>query len=93
MSESAGRNWAGNHTYRARGLTRVRSVEELQELLAGSPHVRPLGSRHSFTDLADTTDDGTVVSLQDLPRRLELDEAAGTVTIDGGSRYGNSPKP
>jgi len=46
-----------------------------------------LGSRHAFNDLADTT--GDLVSLARLPRVLELDARASTVTIDGALRYGD----
>lgn len=80
------RNWAGNITYRAQGVARPAGVEELQALVAGSERVRALGSRHSFTDLTDT--DGILVALSDLPQELEVDEAAGTVTVGAGQDYG-----
>jgi xylitol oxidase len=81
------RNWAGNHLYRARRVLRPRSVEELQEMVRASDRIRALGTRHAFNDLADT--DGDHVSLADLPRRLDVDTDRGTVTIDGGARYGD----
>ena len=81
------RNWAGNHAYRARRILTPRSVDELQELVRGSRRIRALGSRHAFTPVADTN--GDLVSLADLPRRFDVDEAAGTVTIDGGATYGD----
>ncbi len=79
-------NWAGNHAYVARALHEPRSLEELQELVRRSRSLRVLGSRHSFNDIADTT--GDLVSLAGLPRIFELDRSAGTVTVDGGVRYG-----
>ncbi len=81
-----GTNWAGNHAYAARALHEPASVEELQELVAGGRALRVLGSRHSFNDIADTT--GDLISLARLPRVFELDRDAGTVTVDGGVRYG-----
>ncbi len=45
------------------------------------------GSRHAFNDIADTT--GDHVSLAGLPRVIEIDRAAGTVTVDGAIRYGD----
>ncbi len=39
-------NWAGNVTYSAQGLLLPGSVEEAQELIAGTDSVRPLGTRH-----------------------------------------------
>ena len=50
-------NWAGNYTYTAAELAHPRSVEELQRIVAMNARVRALGSRHSFSDLADTSGD------------------------------------
>ncbi|MGO4342505.1 FAD-binding protein [Pedococcus sp. 2YAF34] len=84
------RNWAGNHVYRASSLARPRTVEELQELVAGAAHVRALGSRHSFTGLADT--DGVLVSVADLAAPAEgavvVDPEARTATVPAGASYG-----
>ncbi|MDQ2845796.1 MAG: FAD-binding protein [Actinomycetota bacterium] len=80
------RNWAGNYEYRATDLRSPKSVDELQELVAGTSHIRALGSRHCFNDIADT--DGVQVSLAELPRRIDIDAAASTVTVDGGITYG-----
>jgi len=83
----AGDNWARNYSYRAQALLRPRSLEELREVVAASPRIRPLGSRHSFTDLADS--DGVLVSLDAIGTAVELDESASTVTVSGGARYGD----
>ena len=83
----AGSTWAGSHHYAARGLARPRSVEELQELVTAEPRLRALGSRHSFTDLADT--DGVLVGLDAMPRTVELDTDARTVRVAAGMRYGD----
>jgi xylitol oxidase len=80
------KNWAGNLDYRARRLHEPTSIEQLQEIVRASTRVRPLGSRHSFNDLADTTADQ--LSLARLPRTVEIDTGARTVTVDGGIRYG-----
>ena len=79
-------NWAGSHAYVAARLHEPETIEEVQEIVRSSPSLRVLGSGHSFNDIADTT--GDLVSLARLPRRFELDRAAGTVTVDGGVRYG-----
>lgn len=81
------RNWAGNRTYAASSRQEPTSVAEVQAIVAGAPRVRALGSRHSFNGVADT--DGAHVSLARLPRVVELDAAARTVTVDGGVRYGD----
>jgi xylitol oxidase len=79
------RNWAGTHTYRAARIHRPSSVEELQELVAAAPRLRVLGSRHSFSDVADS---GELVSLERLPADVVVDRAAGTVSVGAGLRYG-----
>jgi xylitol oxidase len=81
-----GTNWAGNHAYRAAALARPSCVEEVRDLVARSSAVRAIGSRHSFSDLTDTT--GTLVDLGALPVDLRLDPAARTVSVSGGVRYG-----
>ncbi len=80
----AEQNWAGNHTYRGRVL-RPRSVDELRALVAREPRVRALGTRHSFTDIADT--DGVLVSLQDVPPALRVDEHRRSVSVGGGTTF------
>jgi xylitol oxidase len=85
------RNWAGNHTYRARSLLEPGSIDELQGLVRGSTRLRVIGSRHSFNDISDT--DGDLLSVAGMPRVFELDEAARTITVDGATRYGDLCAP
>ena len=84
-------NWAGNHAYVAARLQEPESIEHLQEIVRTARSVRALGSRHSFNQIADTT--GDLVSLRRMPRIFELDRTAGTVTVDGGVRYGELCDP
>ncbi len=79
-------NWAGNHVYRARMIHEPESIEQVQEIVRTAPSLRVLGTRHSFNDIADTT--GDLLSLRRMPRVFDLDRGAGTVTVDGGVRYG-----
>ncbi|WP_028050888.1 D-arabinono-1,4-lactone oxidase [Cellulomonas sp. URHD0024] len=79
-------NWSGNYAYRAPTVRHPRSVEELSEIVASSAHVRALGSRHSFNDLADGP--GTLVALDGLPPSVRIDAGARTVTVSAGTRYG-----
>lgn len=79
-----GTNWAGHHTYAAATLHTPATVEELQDLVARTPRIRALGSRHSFNDLADSP--GDLVSLHGLPGGIELGD--GTVIVPAGRRYG-----
>lgn len=80
------RNWAGNLAYQAAEVTYPTSVAELQELVANSPKVRALGSRHSFNDIADTP--GTLVSLENLATDIHLDLEKMQVTVGAATRYG-----
>src|SRR5689334_3842479 len=79
-----GTNWAGSYAYRARELHRPSTLEELQEVLARAPRIRVLGSRHTFSDIADSD---ALVSLDGLPDGVEIEN--GTVTLDGAMRYGD----
>ncbi|MDQ3783478.1 MAG: FAD-binding protein [Actinomycetota bacterium] len=82
MSES---NWAGNYSYRAGILHRPTTLEQVQEIIAKAPKIRVLGSRHSFTDIADSSE---LLNLDELPTDVVLDHAAGTVSFSAGLRYG-----
>jgi alditol oxidase len=78
-------NWAGNYRYQAAKLHRPSTLEQLQEVVAGAPRIRVLGSRHSFTGIADSAE---LVSLRGLPADVAVDHDAGTVTCPGGLTYG-----
>jgi xylitol oxidase len=80
------RNWAGNVEYGAARFHEPASVAEMQSIVAASAKVRAIGSRHSFNTIADTA--GDQVSLSAMPRVVELDTTARTVTVDGGVKYG-----
>jgi xylitol oxidase len=78
------RNWAGNVTYSAGRIHRPGSVEEAQELVAAADRIRPLGTRHSFSLVADS--DGDLLSTEHLDRVVDV--GAGTVTVEAGITYG-----
>jgi alditol oxidase len=79
-------NWAGNITFGAQRVHRPATVEQVQELVAGSTAVRALGTGHSFNRIADTT--GDLISLGGLPPKIEIDSAGMSVLVGGGTRYG-----
>ena len=83
------RNWAGNVTFGARRVLRPRSVDELCGMVAGADRIRALGTGHSFNRIADTT--GDLVTVADLPRRVEI--GADTVTVSAGTRFGEVTGP
>ncbi|MEV4945699.1 FAD-binding protein [Streptomyces sp. NPDC053755] len=79
-------NWAGNIAFGAQDLRTPASIGELQELVAGSRAVRALGTGHSFNAIADTA--GDLVSTARLPRVLDIDRRNRTLTVSGGTRFG-----
>jgi xylitol oxidase len=80
---SAGTNWSGTYTYTAERLHRPASVPELQEIVAAAPRVRVLGSRHSFSDIADSDQ---LVTLEGLPADIEVH--GDTVSLGAATKYG-----
>ena len=80
-------NWAGNLTYQAEAVRYPHSVSEVQKLVAGLPRVKALGTRHSFSTIADTPG-GELISLSRLVPKITIDRAASTVTVTGGTSYG-----
>ncbi|MGY0019506.1 FAD-binding protein [Streptomyces sp. cg35] len=82
-------NWARNIAFSAAEVRRPASVEELRTLVAGSAHIRVLGSGHSFNRIADVDADrdGALVSLAGLPGGIDVDRDARTVRVGGGVRY------
>ncbi len=79
------RNWAGNYAYRAERIHRPTSLEEVASIVASAPQVRVLGSRHSFTDIADAP---LLLSLAELPADVIVDRDASTVSFGAGLTYG-----
>jgi xylitol oxidase len=82
----AGNNWAGNYTYGATVLHRPTSLAQLQEIVATAPRLRVLGSRHSFTDIADSAELVSLEAMTDGDLVVAPDRR--TVTVDAGLRYG-----
>jgi xylitol oxidase len=68
------KNWAGNYEYRAQKLYRPSSIEQAQEIIASAPRLRVLGSRHSFNDIADSSE---LITLEVLPWDVVVDHVPG----------------
>src|SRR5688572_16683314 len=79
-------NWARSFTYAASEVRLPASVGEVQEIIAGSSKVKALGTRHSFSSVADT--EGVLVSSEKLNRIVSLDPSRMTVVVEAGVRYG-----
>ena len=85
QDSSPGRNWAGNYTYRARKLHRPSTLEQAQEIIANASCVRVLGSRHSFTGIADAPE---LITLEAMPMHTVVDHEANTVSFNAALKYG-----
>jgi xylitol oxidase len=81
----AEKNWSGTHTYRAGVVHRPSTLGEVRRIVAAAPHIRVLGSRHSFTDIGDSDE---LLSLDGLPADVAVDRAGGTVSFGATLRYG-----
>ena len=79
-------NWAGNLTYHTGNLFEPTSVSELQQIVKDHASIRPLGTRHAFNAIADSTQaQVTATNFKD----ISIDAAAKTVTVGTGVRYGD----
>lgn len=87
MTRTTVTNWAGNVTFSAHELDRPATRDELRSLVAEATAVRVLGTGHSFNEIADAGNDGTLVSLAALPSVIDVDTAARTARVAGGVRY------
>jgi xylitol oxidase len=90
MTSDVGSNWAQSHEYRAASVQHPTTAAEVRAIVAAvatGAKVRALGTRHSFTDLADTS--GDLVSLDRFEPDLVIDEDARTASFSPGLRYGD----
>jgi len=76
------KNWAGTHEFVASAIHNPTTIGEAQELVANADRIRPLGTRHSFNDIADGVE---LLSLVDVPPEPTTD--GQTVTVTGGTKY------
>ena len=85
MNQTSERNWAGNYRYAA-PVAHPRTIEEVHQLVAAATQVRALGSRHSFTAIADSP--GMLVALDRVDDAIVIDPTALSVGVSGGTTYG-----
>jgi xylitol oxidase len=79
-----GSNWSGNYNYVAARLHTPGTLDELRALVTASSGLRALGSRHSFTAIADASE---LVSVAALDGRVTLDLEASTVAVPAAITY------
>jgi xylitol oxidase len=78
-------NWAGNYTYAAKELDLAATVEDVRHNVRAHSHLKALGARHSFNNIADSPEEQ--ISLKHFDK-IELDSNAKTVTVGAGVTYG-----
>ena len=83
---AAQKNWAGNLEYRSQQLYQPTSISKAQEVVVQNDKLRPLGTRHCFNRIADSRH--AQISLRDLDQIDQIEEEAGTATIEAGASYG-----
>lgn len=79
-------NWAGNLEYSTTNVHYPKTIEELQEVVKKCSKLKALGSRHSFSKIADSNDNQ--VSLKEMNKVVSIDKVSKTVTVEGGMKYG-----
>jgi xylitol oxidase len=84
-TDESRKNWAGNYTYSTKNLDVANTTEDVRRIVQSHAHLKALGARHSFNDIADSTEDQ--ISLKHFDQ-IELDSAAKTVTVGAGITYG-----
>ena len=84
-AETPRKNWAGNYSYSTDRLVKAATQAETQGAIREAPKLRVLGSKHSFNGIADSKQEQ--LSLEAM-KSMEMDEAAKTVTVGAGVRYG-----
>jgi xylitol oxidase len=87
-----GSNWAGNQVFTADRVARPESMAELRALVERTSRAKPLGTRHSFNDIADVPG-GTQIDVSGIGCPLEINEAESTVTVGAATRYGDLAIP
>jgi xylitol oxidase len=79
-------NWAGNLEYGTSRLYPATSLEDVQRFVKSNKQFKVLGTRHCFSEIANTATQ--FLSLRSQDKVVGLDAQARTVTIEGGMSYG-----
>lgn len=79
-------NWAGNIHYTTSKVYYPSSVEQVQQIIKDNSKLKCLGSKHSFSRIADS--EGCLLSTANLKSVLQLDRQTNSVTVEPGITYG-----
>lgn len=79
-------NWSGTFHYHTNTVYQPNTVSEVQEIVRKATRIKPLGTRHSFNGIADST----VAQISTLRLKdVHLDPATRTVRVGAGARLGD----
>jgi alditol oxidase len=78
-------NWAGNLNYSTDQLHTPATIEEVQQVVKRCAKLRALGTRHSFSTIADSTQNQVSLKAFD---SIDIDEKSRTATVGAGVKYG-----
>jgi len=84
------KNWAENFEFSTSSVYYPERVEEIQEVVKKCQKLRVIGSKHSFSRIADSSDH--LLSFERMNRVLVLDREKHQVTVEGGIKYGELAK-
>jgi xylitol oxidase len=81
-------NWARTHRFQATQIYRPKTVEEVQSAIgaamASGSTIGCVGSRHSFTGIADGV---VLLDLASMPERFEISVERASVTVNSAMIY------
>jgi len=78
-------NWAESFSYSFKHCAFPQSLEDVQEIVAKSPALKAVGSRHSFNLIADGS---AAIVLQNVPISPVVEEDGKAVSIGAHATYG-----
>lgn len=78
-------NWSGNIVYSTGNVRHAATVEDVRSQVGSLPHLKVLGSRHCFNNIADSRH---ALLVLDGMQEMTLDAASRTVTVGAAVKYG-----
>ncbi len=79
-------NWCGELVFEAADITRPQTIAEVQDLVRDAPKVKALGTRHSFSRIADSPG-GLLLDMTGCRSPISVDHESMTATVPGGASY------
>uniref|UniRef100_A0A183CK69 FAD-binding PCMH-type domain-containing protein n=1 Tax=Globodera pallida TaxID=36090 RepID=A0A183CK69_GLOPA len=78
-------NWGGNFMFCTQNIQYPRTTAQVQQIVRRAKKLRVLGSRHSYSQIADSCD--TILSTIGMNSIIALNATAATVTVQPGITY------